>query len=202
MRPHMVRGFHRIAPLFVLVLAVVAMLAACASKPATTEAPGQPLPGPPTSAPGAGRMEPPAPAAPPGVAAPAPTTPQGAAPPTKPPPTPAPEKPMLPEATTYFVHTVQYPGETVSIIAAWYLGDKMRYDVLAVANPEIKPTLIKLGMKIRIPENKMKTRELMPKEFVDSFYGRSRPGKPISSEPPTEKEEERQLFGPKESPPK
>jgi hypothetical protein len=83
----------------------------------------------------------------------------------------------LPEGTTYFVHTVRYQGETVSIIAAWYLGDKMRFDVLAVANPEINPAVIRVGMKIKIPENLMKTREPMTREFVDSFYKR----------PPTEK---------------
>jgi hypothetical protein len=103
----------------------------------------------------------------------------------------------MPEGTTYFVHTVKYQGETVSIIAAWYLGDKMRFDVLAAANPEITPTLIRAGMKIRIPENLMKTHELMPKDFVDSFY--PRPPKPSPPEPP---KEEPQLIGPKESTPK
>jgi hypothetical protein len=107
---------------------------------------------------------------------------------------------VLPEGTTFFVHTVKFSGETVSIIAAWYLGDKMRFDVLAVANPEINPTLIKAGMKIKVPENLMKTREAMPKEFVDGFYGRPRKEKASPSEPP--KEQEPELIGPKESAPK
>ncbi|HSB71532.1 MAG TPA: LysM domain-containing protein [Candidatus Methylomirabilis sp.] len=104
----------------------------------------------------------------------------------------------MPEGVTYFVHTVRYTGETVSIIAAWYLGDKMRYDVLAAANPDINPALIRMGMRIKIPENVMKTHEAMPRDFVDSFYKRP----PTEKAPPTgpPKEEEPQLIGPKESP--
>jgi hypothetical protein len=115
-------------------------------------------------------------------------------------PAPAPAKPVVPEGTTYVMHKVQYPGETVSIIAAWYLGDKMRFDVLAAANPGINPTLIKVGMTIRIPESMMKTRDPMPREFVDNFYGGPKGGRTPSPEPA--KEDEPQLIGPKESPAK
>jgi hypothetical protein len=101
----------------------------------------------------------------------------------------------LPEGTTYFVHTVKYQGETVSIIAAWYLGDKMRFDVLAAANPEINPTLIRVGMKIKIPENVMKTREPMTREFVESFY--KRPPRERAPRPEPEKQEEPAPIGPR-----
>lgn len=121
-----------------------------------------------------------------------PPTPRPATPPTTPSPQPAP-KASLPEGTTYFVHTVKYPGETVSIIAAWYLGDKMRFDVLGAANPEIKDLArITAGMKINIPENMAKTREPMTKEFVDGFYKRS----PAPSTGPS-KQEEPVPIGPK-----
>jgi hypothetical protein len=101
----------------------------------------------------------------------------------------------LPEGTTYFVHTVRYQGETISIIAAWYLGDKMRFDVLAASNPDINPTLVRVGMRIKIPESTAKTREPMPKEFVDGFYKRP----PTEKSPPPEraKEEEPVPIGPK-----
>ena len=101
----------------------------------------------------------------------------------------------MPEGTTYFVHPVQYPGETVSIIAAWYLGDKMRFDVLAAANPEINPAVIRVGMKIKIPENLMKTREPMTREFVEGFYKRAPREK--APRPGPEKQEEPAPIGPR-----
>ena len=182
MRKRMRLRSGRIISVIALALAVTVMLAGCPKK--------EEVSGPPPSAP----PEAQAPPAPPGSAPPAPAPPApptSVAPPTKAPPpsaarpgTPSPAsppqpaaRPVLPEGTTYFVHTVKYQGETISIIAAWYLGDKMRFDVLAAANPEINPTLIKVGMNIKIPENVAKTREPITKEFVDSFYKR----------PPTEK---------------
>jgi hypothetical protein len=95
---------------------------------------------------------------------------------------------------TYFAHTVKWPGETVSIIAGWYTGDIENWKTLAEANPDIDPNIIRAGDKILIPENLMKTREPMPKEFVDSFYPKKLPSKPM---PPQTKEEEPKLFGPK-----
>ncbi len=191
MKTHMEPGSCRILQRLAVAMAVVAMLAACASKSAKTETPGQPpavspLPPSPPTTPGA---------VPPAAATPAPGP--GVVPPTKAPPAAGPVKPVLPEGTTYYVHTVKYSGETVSIIAAWYLGDKMRFDVLVAANPEINPARIRMGTQIKIPENAMKTREPMPKEFVDSFYARTPkpPSGPV-------KEEEPQLIGPKESVPK
>jgi hypothetical protein len=73
----------------------------------------------------------------------------------------------------------------------------MRYDVLAAANPEISPTRIRVGMKIRVPEDQMKTKEPMPREFVDRFYGPPRPRPPVP-----DKEEEPPLIGPRDSTPK
>lgn len=175
MSTHLERRPSPSVPRLVLALLVAAMFAACASEPTKHEE----VTVPPPSAP------------PPEAPAPAP----GGAPPAKAPPAAAPEKPVLPEGTTYFVHTVRYQGETVSIIAAWYLGDKMRFDVLAAANPEINPSLVRVGMRIKIPEGMAKTREPMPKEFVDGFYRRP----PTETSPPPErpKEEEPVPIGPK-----
>ncbi len=113
---------------------------------------------------------------------------------------PAGTVPALPAGTvpqqkiTYFAHTVKWPGETVSIIAGWYTGDIENWKTLAEANPDIDPNIIRAGDKILIPENLMKTREPMPKEFVDSFYRKKLPSKPM---PAQTKEEEPKLFGPK-----
>jgi hypothetical protein len=126
-----------------------------------------------------------------------------------------PVKAVPPGEVTYFVHTVRYPGETVSIIAIWYLGIeyKENWQPLEEANPDIKkdPNVIRGGDKIRIPKNLMTDEEIeinnrkfrkstkedpMPKEFVDSFYPKKH-SKPV---PPQPMEEEPKLFGPKKYP--
>lgn len=104
--------------------------------------------------------------------------------------------------TTYYTHTVRWPGETVSIIAGWYTGDIENWKAVAEANPGINPSRISGGLKILIPEKMMKTHDPMPREFVEGFYPKARlkpkqskePSKPVT--PPAE-EEEPVLFGPK-----
>ncbi|MBI5055064.1 MAG: LysM peptidoglycan-binding domain-containing protein [Nitrospirae bacterium] len=107
---------------------------------------------------------------------------------------------------SYFVHTVKWPGETVSIIAGWYTGDIQNWKALADANPDINPSRIHPGMNINVPEDMMKTRDPMPKEFVDSFYPKAviekAPPKPTPPPPPPPVEEEPPLFGPKKYPKK
>jgi hypothetical protein len=176
MSTHLERASFRIVLRLTLALVATATFAACASEPAKKE---EVTVQPPSTAP--------APEAP--AAAP------GAAPPAKAPAAAAPAKPALPEGTTYFVHTIRYQGETISIIAAWYLGDKMRFDVLATANPDINPALVRVGMRVKIPESMAKTREPMPKEFVDGFY--KRPPTEKSPPPGRPKEEEPVPIGPK-----
>ena len=95
---------------------------------------------------------------------------------------------VRPVRQSFYTHTIQYMGETISIVAAWFTGDKMNYKALAEANPEIKPHQVQVGMKILIPESMMVTREPMPKSFVDGFY-------PAAKKPATD--EEPQLIGPK-----
>ena len=106
---------------------------------------------------------------------------------------------------TSFVHTVKWGGETVSIIAGWYTGDIENWKALAKSNPNINPTRIFVGNRILIPEILMKTREPMPKEFVDRFY--SKPKKEKAQPKPQPQltqmqEEEIKLIGPKKSPKK
>jgi len=137
---------------------------------------------------------------PPGSSAPGPTT--GKQPPQPGVTGPAPIKPETP----YFVHTVKWRGETISIIAGWYTGDIQNWKVLKEHNPDINPTRIFEGNKIRIPEYLMKTKAPMPKEYVDSFYTKSprkESGKAAPpSAPSTDKGDEPTLFGPKEYPAK
>jgi len=159
------------------------------------------------------KPEPPVPSA---VPAPQPAPPPTPAlPPSVPPATPREPGAALPTPPgkaepTYLVHTVKWSGETVSIIAGWYTGDIENWKALAEANPNINPNRIFEGNKILIPENLLKTRDPMTKEFVESFYPKPKP-KPAPPKPappkaapaqPKEKEEEIDLFGPKTSPSK
>ena len=158
--------------LSIIGLSVMVMLAGCASTADKAEKPA-PTPVPPVSA-----------------------TPEPQGPPL---PAAGPSKPG-PE-TTYFVHTVKFKGESVSIIAGWYTGDIQNWKVLKEHNPDINPNRIFEGNKIRIPESMMKTKAPMPKEYVDSFYAKptkKESGRPAPApSPSTSGGDEPTLFGPK-----
>jgi hypothetical protein len=160
-----------------------------APKPeAPPPAPLESKPGPvqPTPVPSPEPTPAPSPAPPPAMKSPKPTSPARA---------------ESPGEKSYFTHTVKFPRETVSIIAGWYTGNIENWKALAEANPDIDPTRIFVGNKILIPEDMMKTREPMPKEFVDGFY-KPKKGKAPTAKPgpPPAKEEEIELFGPKGQP--
>jgi hypothetical protein len=116
---------------------------------------------------------------------------------------PAQEVRPEPEVTeTFFTHTVKWPGESLSIISAWYTGDIQNWKALAEANPDVNPNRIHEGMKLLIPESMMKTKAAMTKEHVEGFYPKAKkPVKP-SATPAREKDEEPILFGPKQYPTK
>ena len=96
---------------------------------------------------------------------------------------------------TQFVHTVKYPGETLSIISKWYTGDVNNWEILANSNPHIDYNKMVAGDNIFIPENLLKKRTPLNKEYVDSFY-KKKETTPKTETPP-EKEEEFDLIGPK-----
>jgi hypothetical protein len=96
------------------------------------------------------------------------TEPKVAPTPQPPPPAPSP-KPKLSEGP-YFMHTVRWRGESLSIIAAWYTGTVRNGRILAEANPQVTdPNKIPIGDKIRIPAKMLRTRETMPQGFVGSY---------------------------------
>jgi hypothetical protein len=119
-------------------------------------------------------------------------------------PSPSPAEPA--EKTVFHTHTVRFSGESISIIAAWYTGDLENWKALAAANPKVDPNRIFVGNKILIPENMLKNREPMPRDFVDSFYEKGKLRKPPAkgaspaAKEKKEKEEEPELFGPKSAP--
>lgn len=97
-----------------------------------------------------------------------------------------------------FVHTVKWPGETLSYIAKWYTGTPGNWKVIANANPGLNPNRICEGNEILIPQQVLKTQKPLPKNFLARFT--SRPEKKSSSKSSHQPnaENELPLFGPKE----
>jgi hypothetical protein len=153
-------------------LAVMVLCAACASKGGKPDQPA--------SAP-----------APPAPAIPEPTAQEAPPQPVVAPSRPSPE-------VAYFVHTVRFKGESLSIIARWCTGDTKSWKMLAEHNPDINPNRMFMGSKIRIPEYMMKTKAPMPKEFVDGFHAKPSKKEPARPAASPDKEDEPKLFGPKE----
>lgn len=105
----------------------------------------------------------------------------------------------------YYIHTVKLPDESLSIIAKWFTGDLMNWEVLAQCNPNINPNRIFLGNKIRIPREIMTRQAPMTSEFVMESQPQAKkktvhadtapPAVQTAPEPAVE--EEPMLFGPK-----
>jgi len=194
--------------LWVSILALGMICLACAPR---APKPGASLPSPRVEQPSVLPEIP----APPPAGTPSPSPPNESAPaliktPSAPPqPTPgrqetAPDPSIqvsLEPGEAFYRHTVKWKGETLSIIAAWYTGDWKNWMALAQGNPRMNPHVIRGGDEILIPDHLLKTRDPLPKEFVDRFYGKGRKDK---SQPDTRsnqgREDEPKLFGPKKYP--
>jgi len=120
-------------------------------------------------------------------------------------------QPIQPKKTS-FVHLVQWPGETLPIIAKWYTQDSSKWRLLADANLNINPERLSAGNKIFIPEDLLKTREPMPKEFIAEYHHtpikknqpstsviapRKQTPAPAKPAPLPKKEEQFEIIGPK-----
>jgi hypothetical protein len=103
----------------------------------------------------------------------------------------------------YYVHTVRWYGETLSIIAKWYTGELGQWKAIARVNPDLDPNRIFRGNRIRIPEGLIKTRRPMPKQFLAEFLGRPKPKSPVAKPQAIKDEDdsEPELFGPKKASP-
>jgi hypothetical protein len=92
--------------------------------------------------------------------------------PTAPPPVAAePDSPVVPD---YYVHTVSFTGETLSIIAKWYTGDLRNWEKLAEYNPDLNPNRIFMGNKILIPRQLLIREEPLPAEFIEESRARAK----------------------------
>lgn len=119
----------------------------------------------------------------------------------------------------YYLHTVKYPDESISIIAKWFTGDLRNWEVLAKSNPDLNPNRIFLGDTIKIPRNIMITQAPLTAKFVEDSQPHKKRKKakakltrvetaPVTDEPAEEpavepaveesaEDDEPLLFGPK-----
>lgn len=74
-----------------------------------------------------------------------------------------------------FFHKVRWDGETLSLIAKWYTGDRRNWKALAKVNPWVEPNNMFAGLKVKIPRQLLKNQKPMPREFVFSsaFQGKA-----------------------------
>jgi hypothetical protein len=94
--------------------------------------------------------------------------------------------PQPAEPEIFFTHTVKWTGESLSIIAAWYTGELENWKLLALANPELNPNLIRIGDEIRIPESLMITTDTMTFDFVSKYVPSLKKGRSESPAPAPE----------------
>jgi len=113
--------------------------------------------------------------------------------------------------SSHYYHKVQYPGESLSIIAKWYTGDVKNWPFLAKVNPELDPNRITVGDKILVPNTLLHTQKPMPRSFAAGSAKRkkSKPSQvkttktakkqsePATTSPPDKQAEVFELFGPK-----
>ena len=65
-------------------------------------------------------------------------------------------------------HTVQYRGETLSVIALWYTGDAENWTRIQDANPDLDRRNLTPGQQVTIPPELVVRSEPMPRSFVHS----------------------------------
>ncbi|CAB1079824.1 hypothetical protein JY97_08285 [Alkalispirochaeta odontotermitis] len=68
-----------------------------------------------------------------------------------------------------YIHTVRWPGESLSLIASWYTGASKNWRKLAKYNPRLNPNRIKVGNVILIPPSLLKTRVALPQKVAAKF---------------------------------
>ncbi|MGD8950778.1 MAG: LysM peptidoglycan-binding domain-containing protein [Desulfobacterales bacterium] len=109
---------------------------------------------------------------------------------------PAPE--LQPPEPAPYVHTVSRSGETLAAISRWYTGSADNWKRLVDVNKGLKPRRIKVGDKILIPQELMKTQQPMPAGFMALKTQEKRVPTPSTPIKPTETNRI-ELFGPIEN---
>ncbi len=82
-----------------------------------------------------------------------------------------------------YVHTVRWTGETVSVIAQWYTGKQNNWEHIVKANSDLDPKRMRIGDKIFIPVDLLKTREPMPREYLENSVRKKNVPSPPRAKP-------------------
>lgn len=106
----------------------------------------------------------------------------------------SPPPPPSPPEIKYFSHEIKWPGEDLSSIARWYTGSAKNWMRLVEVNPGIDPRRINIGDSVLIPEDLLKTRKLMPIDFLPSTTKKKAPPPPPAKQ--VVKSDKITLFGP------
>lgn len=69
----------------------------------------------------------------------------------------------------HYKHTVRWPGESLSLIAAWYTGASKNWRKLAKFNPRLNPNRIRSGQVILIPTALLKTHVALPEKVAAKY---------------------------------
>lgn len=99
-----------------------------------------------------------------------------------------------------YVHTVEWPGETLPMIAQWYTGSKENWKILSQTNPKLASRQLAVNDQILIPIALVKNSQKMPEEFLATFSEKKRASQRKSSSQTKQgsgKKEEFQPYGPK-----
>lgn len=81
----------------------------------------------------------------------------------------------------YFTHTVSFKGETLSLLAEWYLGSADKVLTLSDMNGIVSSRGLQIGDTVRIPSELAVTRTLPSEDVVVRHFQRIRKRKPIDS---------------------
>ncbi|MCK5099195.1 MAG: LysM peptidoglycan-binding domain-containing protein [Desulfobacteraceae bacterium] len=111
-------------------------------------------------------------------------------------PSPVEKKKIETIKQTYYIHIVEWDGESLSLISRWYIGNYKDWKLLARHNPELNPSNIHVGDRVWIPKEKMKTSKQMPKTFLNKYYKKTT--QPNSKKPEEIEKKPIELYGPKE----
>ncbi len=71
------------------------------------------------------------------------------------------------------VHIVKWHDETLPAIASWYTGFSDNLEAIANANPTLSPDKIHVGDQVFIPQDLLKTRAEMSRDFLNTFLSSS-----------------------------
>ena len=83
----------------------------------------------------------------------------------------------------YFEHSVRYPGETLWLISRWYTGQGQNWKQILQVNTHIRPSNLRAGQRIRIPQQLVVKTDPLPKP-------RNPMGRTLSNVPKSTSQEE------------